>query len=144
MLSVAEAARELGVSPARVRKLIADGALPASKAGRAWVLREEDVMDRLSAHVRAGRPKRANVVVGAASRDSTVEGDGSSSELREYNEASARAHELYRACKETFRFIPDPALIRAAKSSEEASFYMAVADFFLQQKQRELVAQGVF
>lgn len=144
MLSVAEAARELGVSPARVRKLIADGALPASKAGRAWVLREEDVMDRLSAHVRAGRPKRANAAAGVASSEPAAAGDGSSSKSRELNEASTRAHELYCACRETFRSIPDPSLIRSAKSSEEASFYMAVSDFFLQQKQRELVARGVF
>ena len=32
----------------------------------------------------------------------------------------------------------------AARCQEEASFYMAVFDFFLQQRQRELVKEGVF
>ena len=54
MLSVAESAAILKVSPARVRALIAKGALPAEKAGRAWLLREEDVMQRLSQHAKAG------------------------------------------------------------------------------------------
>jgi len=44
MLSVVESAERLGVSPARVRALIKAGQLPACKSGRAWVLREEDVL----------------------------------------------------------------------------------------------------
>ena len=57
MLSVAESAEQLGVSPARVRALIKDGRLPAVKNGREWVLREEDVLQRLMEHPRAGRPR---------------------------------------------------------------------------------------
>ena len=74
MLSVGESARQLGVSPSRVRALIKEGRLPAAKNGREWMIREEDVL----------------------------------------------------------------------QSQEEASFYMAVFDFFLQQRQRELVKEGVF
>lgn len=35
-------------------------------------------------------------------------------------------------------------MMRAAQTHEEASFFMAVADFFLQQEQARLVAEGVF
>ena len=50
MLSVVESAERLGVSPARVRALIKAGQLPACKSGRAWVLREEDVLERVAVH----------------------------------------------------------------------------------------------
>ena len=143
MLSASEAARELGVSPARVRKLIADGALPARKIGRAWVLREEDVMNRLAAHVRPGRPKRADVSA-EPPRSTSTPTEKTGRDPARSRASDARAHELYRACKEAFSTIPDPELMSAATSPEEASFYMAVADFFLQQKQRNLVAQGVY
>ena len=56
MLSVGESARQLGVSPSRVRALIKEGRLPAAKNGREWMLREEDVLQRLMASPRAGRP----------------------------------------------------------------------------------------
>lgn len=39
LLSVADAARELGVIPQRVRQLIAEGILPAAKVGDTWVIR---------------------------------------------------------------------------------------------------------
>lgn len=38
LLSVIDAARELGVIPQRVRQLIANGTLPATKVGHAWVI----------------------------------------------------------------------------------------------------------
>ena len=60
MLSVVESAERLGVSPARVRALIKAGQLPACKSGRAWVLREEDVLERVAVHPRAGRPSAAS------------------------------------------------------------------------------------
>ena len=56
MLSVGESARQLGVSPSRVRALIKEGRLPAAKNGREWMIREEDVLQRLMASPRAGRP----------------------------------------------------------------------------------------
>ena len=43
MLSVSQSAALLNVSPARVRKLIAGGALPAQKIGRNWAIAETDV-----------------------------------------------------------------------------------------------------
>lgn len=58
MLSVAESASILNVSPARVRALISQGALPAAKVGRVWTLREEDVMQRASLRPTAGRPRK--------------------------------------------------------------------------------------
>ena len=57
MLSVGESARQLGVSPSRVRALIKEGRLPAAKNGREWMIREEDVLQRLMASPRAGRPR---------------------------------------------------------------------------------------
>jgi len=57
LISTAEAAAELGVTPARVQHMIWAGRLPAFKVGRAWVIREADlgpVRNR-----RPGRPKQA-------------------------------------------------------------------------------------
>jgi excisionase family DNA binding protein len=43
LLSTAEAAAELGISAARVRKLIEGGQLPAERIGGRWVVKESDV-----------------------------------------------------------------------------------------------------
>uniref|UniRef100_A0A7C9JRW9 DNA-binding protein n=1 Tax=Muribaculaceae bacterium Z82 TaxID=2304548 RepID=A0A7C9JRW9_9BACT len=159
MLSVAQSAAMLSVSPARVRALIASGGLPAVKVGRAWCLREEDVLDRLERQPKAGRPSLrgpSDRATGAAEADAVatmVEAEGpaadsygSSAGVGDVPVASDMSdpHELYLACRECFRFLPDANLIRAAASKEEASFYMAVADFFLQQKQARLIAEGVY
>ncbi len=138
MLSVAQSAELLNVSPTRVRALIASGLLPAEKAGRAWVLREEDVMQRASLHARPGRPSNGAKGAGrtnpatAAAADAPGEG------------RSAALHDLYLGCREAFRFRPDSALLMGAESPEEAAFYVAVADFFLAQRQRELVRRGAY
>ncbi len=42
-LTTAEAAERLGVKPSWVRRLILAGRLPATKHGRDWLLRVEDV-----------------------------------------------------------------------------------------------------
>ena len=63
MLSVGESARQLGVSPSRVRALIKEGRLPAAKNGREWMIREEDVLQRLMASPRAGRQQRQRELV---------------------------------------------------------------------------------
>ena len=126
-MTVAQAAETLHVSPSRVRQLISSGVLPAKKIGAAWVLREEDVLDRLSKAPEVGRPKAKSAI----SLDCE--------ELR-----VDECKELYERCKEAFTSASRFALIETASSSEEASFYMAVADFFLQQKQAELVARGVY
>lgn len=136
MLSVGESARRLGVSPSRVRALIKEGRLPAAKNGREWMLREEDVLQRLMASPRAGRP-----CVGVA--DAPAEhSQGSAAAARA--EAVACAHDLYDACRHAFGRLPPTEVMEAARCQEEASFYMAVFDFFLQQRQRELVKEGVF
>lgn len=159
MLSVAQSAAMLSVSPARVRALIASGGLPAVKVGRAWCLREEDVLDRLARQPKAGRPSLRGpsdrttyaaetgmaAVVSETVGSSTAD-CGSPAGVGDVPIASDMPdpHELYLACRECFRFLPDANLIRAAASKEEASFYMAVADFFLQQKQARLIAEGVY
>lgn len=133
MLSVSQAAIQLGVTPARVRALIKDGALPAEKIGRGWAIREENVLQRLSEHPRAGRPK--------AERNTST---GDLRIIRRDEDRAQQAHEAYDACRRLFRTCPSPAMIGEAASREEASFYMAVSDFFLQQEQSRLVAEGVF
>lgn len=158
MLSVAESANILGVSPARVRALISKGILPAEKAGRAWLLREEDVMQRLSHHAKAGRPHsnrrmddREDRIV--CNRNSGYEHnrehaqtstDHPRSDEHSQDDNHTQLHELYRTCKEAFRFRPDAELLAQAENAEEAAFYVAVADFFLQQRQKQIVKQGVY
>ncbi len=62
-IGVGEAARTLGLTPARVRALIAAGALPARRVGRVHVLDERDVSQfgtqERPAHVRAMAPRIA-------------------------------------------------------------------------------------
>lgn len=134
MLTVKEAASKLGVSPARVRKLIADGNLSALKIGNTWVLEEKDVLDRISRHPRAGRPRASH-----SKSASIISEDRLKKTMR-----AKEAKRLFRECKEILSAVPDAAMIVEAKSTEEASFYIAVSDFFLQQKQQELIHQGVF
>lgn len=43
MLSVIEAAEQLGVSRIRVNQLISEGRLPAQKVGRSFIIRESDL-----------------------------------------------------------------------------------------------------
>jgi len=58
LFSVADAARELGVVPQRVRALIAAGRLSATRIGaRAWVIRAGD-LERVRVR-KPGRPVRA-------------------------------------------------------------------------------------
>lgn len=55
LLSVPDAARQLGVSRMRVQQRIADGSLPAQRVGRQWVIDEADL--RAVAHnAGPGRP----------------------------------------------------------------------------------------
>lgn len=135
MVSVKEAANVLNVSPARVRRLIADGEIPALKIGNAWALEEKDVLDRLSRRPRAGRPRTTDADGGVVGPRGAAPGEADRVE---------RAKALYRECREALSSIPDAAMIAAAESGEEASFYIAVSDFFLQQRQHRLVSQGVF
>ena len=144
MLSVAQSAEVLRISPARVRALIKAGRLPAVKVGRAWCLREEDVLQRLSEHPRRGRPRTRTDSDGASAEAVCPGARAGADEASRGDGSSERAHELYLACRELFQRVPDGKLMATARSREEASFYMAVADFFLQQKQDRLVAEGVY
>lgn len=149
MLSAVQAAEMLQVSPARVRALIKAGNLPATKVGRAWCVREEDVYRRVASHPGPGRPRLRNEMkpaddaktngAGLGSRAVELAGTTSAASPDEFLEA----HELYLACKKLFQALPGAEMMQQARSQEEASFYMAVADFFLQQKQAQLVAEGV-
>lgn len=135
MLSVKDSARILGVSESRVRKLIADDVLPATKIGRSWGLREEDVMDRVARKPKGGRPRnQENTAPLPPEKPGCRAGQAHAQEL----------HRLYRACKQAFKLRPDASCIQSASCGEEAAFYMAVADFFLQQKQAQLVKCGVY
>ncbi len=56
MLSVVDAAEELGVSPRRVRQMLADGVLSAERVGRAWVIDAEQLRHVQHRRPEVGRP----------------------------------------------------------------------------------------
>lgn len=134
MLTVSEAARILNVSQTRVRQLVNQGVLQAEKAGRSWLLDETSVMSRLSSKPQAGRPSAKGPVNSTA-----LENSGLSAEKEE------ALHNLYVEGKRLLsEATPNAVFLYALDNQEEASFLMAVSDFFLQQRQMKLVAQGVF
>lgn len=133
MLSVSQAAERLGVTSSRVRAMIKDGRLFAFKCGKAWIVQEEDVLDRLSKKPHAGRPRKREQNI----EEHWSQRDISASDL-------IKTHQVYEYCREVFSSLPSEELMRQAHSGEEASFYMAVSDFFLQKKQDELIEQGIF
>ena len=133
MLSVTQAAELLHVSSTRVRALIANGVLPAQKVGNAWVIREEDVQDRLASNPGSGRPRNSS------RQEKAVQDD-----LRAEKTEAESLHGIYDMCKKTFSQRPSASAIASAESPEEASFYLTLADFFLQQEQRKLIDQGVY
>jgi excisionase family DNA binding protein len=55
-VSIPEAARDLGLHPARVRAMAAHGQLPAEKIGSRWLIERADVERRRRQDVPAGRP----------------------------------------------------------------------------------------
>lgn len=131
MLSVSECAQILGVSTARVRQLIASGSLEATKVGRSWVLPEVAVYDRLLKNPSSGRPS-------SSSDDLHSERMASSAESR------CDLPRLFEECKKAFSFCVPLDVLQSVKTQEEADFYMELSDFFLRQKQRELVKRGAF
>ena len=58
ILSVADSAAILRVSPSQVRALVSEGALPARRVGHAWILKEEDVLRRAASRPAPGRSTR--------------------------------------------------------------------------------------
>ncbi len=128
-MTVSQAAEMLGVSAARVRRMLRDGVLDGHKAGGTWVVDRSSVVLRLKSGVRVGRP----------TLDMKEDPEESTQCQR-----GARAHELYEACREVLAGAYDATVLAAAESDDERRFYLMVSDFFLQQRQRELVAQGVW
>ncbi|MEG1254023.1 MAG: helix-turn-helix domain-containing protein [Raoultibacter sp.] len=127
MLTVKQAAKKLGVSETRVRALIAGGSLSAEKFGRTWLLPEASVEQRLHAKPQAGRPQKK-----------------SSQPLPGTLKNAQQAHHLYDQCEEILTGCYNTAFLDQARTAKEERFFIAVSDFFLQEKQRELIDQGVY
>lgn len=117
VLSVAESAELLNVSPARVRALVAKGTLPAQKIGRVWTLKEEDVMKRVVQKPRSGRP-RAN---------SKLTMPAPSAEL---SNRLAKTHEAYQLCKTYLAEEPSQEELALIANEREADFRKKIAQFF--------------
>jgi excisionase family DNA binding protein len=60
VVSVTEAARELGLSNNRVRELIHSGQLPAQKLGREWAILRPDLEQFKTKERPPGRPPKSN------------------------------------------------------------------------------------
>lgn len=127
MLSVEEAARKLGVSGARVRALLKAGQLEGQKIGNTWAVAETSVAARVQSGSHPGRP--------AAERPKSHE-----RAMPDVDEA----HRIYDDAKRVLSGCYNAAFLNQARTPEEQAFWLRVADFFLQEKQRELVKEGVF
>lgn len=57
LLSTKEAAEKLGISPIRVRQLIQEGKIEATRVGRDYVINEADLAN-IKTYGKAGRPKK--------------------------------------------------------------------------------------
>lgn len=131
MLSTKQAAEQLGISQTRVRELLNSGALHGEKIGRSWSVYESSVRERKAQAPVPGRPKASQ----AQSREYVRD---------DMKREIAITRDLYERCKEHLAGCFDIDFLDLAQSEEERSFYTAVATFFLQQKQREMIEQGVF
>ena len=58
-LTTKQVAERLGVSLGRVRQLVAEGRLPATKIGQTNLFKEADLKN-VEVRTRTGRPKKAN------------------------------------------------------------------------------------
>ena len=127
MLSVQEAAAKLGVSGSRVRAMLKNGQLKGRKLGGTWAVAEASVAARLQSGSRSGRP--------------------STKQTQAYERAMPdidEAHRIYDDAKRVLSGCYNAAFLDQARTPEEQAFWLRAADFFLQQKQRELVENGVF
>ena len=59
LLSTKEAAEKLGISPIRVRQLIQEGKIQATRVGRDYVIDEKDLANT-KIYGKAGRPKKSD------------------------------------------------------------------------------------
>lgn len=57
-MTTAEAAKELDLTPMRVRQLCQSGILPARKIGRDWLIRRGD-LPKAAKRAKPGRPPRS-------------------------------------------------------------------------------------
>jgi len=126
MISVSEAAQRLGVSGARVRALIDTGKIEATKIGRTWAVSEASVQQRLRDGSRGGRPSAKPKPF-----------------VRQLPDTEA-AHVIYDEAKRVLAGCYDADFLKQARTAEERAFWIRTADFFLQERQRELVKAGVF
>ena len=133
MLSVSECAALLDVSQQRVRQLVSEGMLPATKIGNAWAIREEDAYARLAQHRKPGRPVSPDF---AADAKPPSEPSISSS-----NDAFKQ---IFETCEAKYAACPSADELASFSNPEAAAFRAAVADFFLRRKQVALIKQGVF
>lgn len=114
LVGVQTAAKRLGVSPRRVRQMIADKKLPARRVGRAWAIDERDIKPsaRRPAH-RPWKPASAWAVLAAA--------EGSSPPH------PMAAHDRHRARKRAAEGLPAIAG-QLSERAERRSFYAHPAD----------------
>lgn len=126
MFSVGEAAERLGVTGARVRAMLKSGQLEGCKIGRTWVISERSIAERLRDGARPGRPGR---------KEPRFERDLPDVDI---------AHQIYDDAARVLAGCYNAAFLDQARTPEEQAFWLSVADFFLQQKQRELVKEGVY
>lgn len=130
MIGTKEASQMLGVSQARVRELLNAGTLKGTRVGRAWAIDEQSVRYRLANAPAAGRP--------------TAQETERSQKAAALAADEAQAHRLYKECEALLAGRYDAAFLQAAATDSERRFYTAVADFFLQERQRQLIESGVF
>ncbi len=128
MLSTKEAAKKLGVSEQRVRKMLADGRLQGEKFGRSWMVSEQSVQKRKHEGRKTGRPKKQNEALPPDSALPDVE----------------LAHRIFDDAQRVLSGCYSAPFLDLARSSQEQEFWIKTANLFLQQKQRELIAQGVY
>lgn len=129
MLSTKQAADKLGISQVRVRELLASGKLRGARIGRSWAIEEGSVSERLACPQRPGRPEAHLRNEGEESVDPAL---------------LAQIRELYRQSEKLLAGRYDTNLYKALGGGKEVRFCAKVSDFFLQEKQRELIERGVF
>jgi len=125
MLSTKQAAAMLGVSEQRVRAMLAAGQLVGHKTGRAWLVAEHSIKRRLAHPHNPGRPKHQT-------------------EIQRVMPDVEAAHRIYDEAQEVLFGCCNAEFLNQARSADEQEFWIRVSDILLQQKQRELIEQGVF
>ena len=128
MITVAQASRLLGVTPSRVRALISSGLISAHKVGKVWMVDEESALQRVQEKPKGGRPANGKARLNPPAEQFPFED----------------FHAFYQQAQECFSHYPSAGQMDFFASKEECDFAFAVADFFLQRKQRQLVAEGAF